>query len=163
MHVRFYKSTCVIVFLALQEQTLEQLTAEQHYQEHLRRVRHQEEVDAEVAKKVSREMNSAEREHQRYEATRDELFAKRIQNLELQNALKSREPLLRDANSNNSSPANTVLRRPEPQNTPPLPVMPNGDVPQHQQQQQQQSFLDLRGGLRSVSYTHLTLPTTPYV
>lgn len=126
------------------------MTAEQQYQEHLRRVRQQERVDAEVAQRVSKEMNSAEREHQRYEATRDELFAKRIQNLELQNALKSREPLLhqRSSSSSNSSPANTVLRRPEPQNTPPLPVMADGDVPQHQQQQQQQSFLDLRGGIR---------------
>ena len=99
---------------AYQEQSREKTEAERQYQEHLLKVRQQEERDAEVAKKIALELTGSEPddEQRKYEMTRDELFAKRIQALENKRKVQPDD-----------------RRRPEPTRTPPLPVMSDGDVP----------------------------------
>lgn len=103
---------------ALQEQTRERVQAQIVYQDHIRKVREQEDRDAEIARRMALEWEAKEREHRAYEATRDEIFARRIQNLE---ASKRSAPAA--AQQPRSPPIRPTSR------TPPLPVLSNGDVP----------------------------------
>lgn len=130
---------------AYQEQSREKTEAERQYQEHLLKVRQQEERDAEVAKKIALELTGTEPddEQRKYEMTRDELFAKRIQALE---------------NKRKAQPDGR--RRPEPTGTPPLPVMSDGDVPDDPKDV---SFHDLRGGIKYNDDQYLIKTARPAV
>ncbi|TRY69161.1 hypothetical protein TCAL_14276 [Tigriopus californicus] len=103
---------------ALQEQTRERVHAQMVYQDHIHKVREQEDRDAEIARRMALEWEAKEREHRAYEATRDEIFARRIQNLEAGKRPTSAAAHQPDRHS--VRPAS---------HTQPLPVLSNGDVP----------------------------------
>jgi hypothetical protein len=135
---------------ALQEQTAEATQAEQILERQRKIAREQEDRDKEVARSMAEELEQVDKEHRRYEATRDELFAKKIQALEVRKQRQqqrapppaegvygaiSRKPILAQRDSG----------------TPPLPVMANGDVPTATAGATavvDTSFHDLRGGIR---------------
>ena len=71
---------------------------------------------------MAQEWEEKEREHRAYEATRDELFARRLQNLDGANGQRRKISAQRQM-SNESGAAGGGS------GTPPLPVLANGDVP----------------------------------
>ena len=115
---------------AVEEQTKEADLAEMRWRARLMKQKEIEERDNKLAWKMTKELE--QQNDRQYESTRDEIFARRIQNLEQQHR---RTP---------------VATRPEPEGTPPLPVLANGDVPEASGggHVREVSFHDLRGGIR---------------
>ena len=131
---------------------------------------------------MAQELERNDREHQKYEAARDELFAKRIQALEMSQAQRQAPPSRRavplpSPRETQANPMATKLssvaqvHRPEPEGTPPLPVLSNGDVPREVRQEddasvshmRDTSFHDLRGGLKYNDEQYLVKLARPAV
>lgn len=157
---------------ALAEQNLEVSEAERQYQEYLLKQRSVEAHDAEIARKLAQDLDAVDLEHQRYEAARDEAFAKRLQAMEQRKQGQPRRnmmplPVPRDQISvplpHISAKAKGVTR-PDPQGTPPLPVLSNGDVlPNMGGHEDETSFHDLRGGLKYNDEQYLVKTAMPAV
>ncbi len=158
---------------AYDEQSKERGEAERVLEERRREQRMLEERDAELA----RRMEEQEREHRKYEAVRDEIFARKLQNLEKQRSsstgMQQQQQHLSQQHHHRHHPGGArerVPRRPEPQSTPPLPVMSNGDVPDPDQSSSSEvaahhsretSFHDLNGGIRYNDEQYLVKTATP--
>ena len=109
---------------ALEEQTAEVTCA--------REVRKEEERRNEnIARRMAEELSSHDREQAMYEVTRDQIFARKIHALELRRH-KEQEDFLKMADTNDWTSvkkAPEVKAKRDTSTTPPLPIMPNGDVP----------------------------------
>lgn len=178
---------------AVEEQTKEQLEMEVVRLERLRQQQQLEAKDAELAQKLSRELDREELEHRQYELTKDELFARRIQEaMERQSEVRrsrneevaggqvaqdgAKGVRIRNKGKPAASTSSTVpsskpkpttramIHRPEPEGTPPLPVLPNGDVPSSAEETSHDlSFHDLHGGLRYNDDQYLLKTAMPAV
>ncbi len=145
---------------AAAEQSIEEHHAEEIYRRHVRRQKEIEKRDAEVARRLAREQDMAEREHREYEAMRDEVFARRLQSLEQSRGRSSGGSSVAPP-SQRSLGAVARPPRPEPAGTPPLPVTADGDVPSSHTRET--SFHDLRGGLRYNDEQYLVKMAVPAV
>jgi len=110
---------------ALEEQTAEVTCAKEVRKEEERR-------NENLARRMAEELSSHDTEQVMYEVTRDQIFARKIHALELRrHKQQEHKGLLEKAeiNDRTSIQKATEVKADRGTSTPPLPIMPNGDVP----------------------------------
>jgi len=111
---------------ALEEQTAEATCAGEVRKEEERR-------NENIARRMAEELSSHDREQVKYEVTRDQIFARKIHALELRrHKQQEHKDLSKKVDINDwtsKQKASEVKAERDTSTTPPLPIMPNGDVP----------------------------------